>query len=240
MFERAHHLRIASVLQALDAETISGCGCLFGGGTAIVLTHGEYRESADIDFLVSSQDGYRDLRSRMKGSKGIRAITRSGTSLVLAREVRADQYGIRTMLAVGGVQLKLEFNFESRVSLERDPAMRVCGVEALTPLDMATTKLLASSDRWADDSVFSRDLIDLAMLNANGKLRAQALKKAKGAYGVSVERDLAKAIVRLRERRGRLDECMHAMRMDAVPKAVLWGRIRKWLPARSPSRKSAT
>ncbi|MBM3349738.1 MAG: nucleotidyl transferase AbiEii/AbiGii toxin family protein, partial [Betaproteobacteria bacterium] len=27
--------------------------CFFGGGTAITLRHGEYRESVDIDFLIS-------------------------------------------------------------------------------------------------------------------------------------------------------------------------------------------
>ncbi|QVL49510.1 MAG: hypothetical protein KFB96_03055 [Thiocapsa sp.] len=32
----------------------------------------------------------------------------------------------------------------------------VCGIATLTPLDMATGKLLANSDRWADDAAFSR------------------------------------------------------------------------------------
>jgi len=29
---------------------------------------------------------------------------------------------------------------------------------------MATSKLLANSDRWADEGVFNRDVIDLAMM----------------------------------------------------------------------------
>ena len=38
------------------------------------------------------------------------------------------------------------------------------GFSALTILDMAACKLLANSDRWADDGVFSRVLTDLAMI----------------------------------------------------------------------------
>ena len=62
MFERPHHQRIAQVLEALDASLLLKHRCLFGGGTAIALTHGEYRESVDIDFICSSVDGYREIR----------------------------------------------------------------------------------------------------------------------------------------------------------------------------------
>ena len=41
MFEREHHRRIARVLQALDGPLLSSHGCLFGGGTAIALRHGD-------------------------------------------------------------------------------------------------------------------------------------------------------------------------------------------------------
>lgn len=49
VFERPHHRRIARVLQALDGDRLRALGCLFGGGTAIALRYGEYRESVDID-----------------------------------------------------------------------------------------------------------------------------------------------------------------------------------------------
>ena len=58
-FERPHHQRIAHVLSALDGATLCQYGCLFGGGTCIALLCGEYRESIDIDFLVSDAAGYR-------------------------------------------------------------------------------------------------------------------------------------------------------------------------------------
>jgi hypothetical protein len=56
--------------------------------------------------------------------------------------------------------------------------------------------------------------------------------KASAAYGESVQRDLVRAISRLRDRRGRLDECMNALKIDRVPKALLWKRIRGLEPRR--------
>ncbi len=57
MFERPHHQRIAKFLATLDAEFLAQSGCYFGGGTAIVLSLNEYRESMDVDFLRDSIDG---------------------------------------------------------------------------------------------------------------------------------------------------------------------------------------
>ena len=102
----------------------------------------------------------------------------------------------------------------------------LCGVATLMPLERAASKLLANSDRWRDDAVFSRDLIDLAIMAPPRKLLRQAIDKAKGAYGDSIEADLAKAVQDLRERPYRLDHCMRAMRMTTVSKGLLWSRIK--------------
>lgn len=231
MFEREHHRRVATLLEALDADLLAANACLFGGGTAIALRHDEYRESVDIDFLVSNLDGYRSLRHRLTGPQGIHAIARPGIGLEQVREMRADQYGVRTMLQVDGVEIKFEIVLEARIALEAPgPDDRMCGVATLTPLDMATSKLLANSDRWRDDAVLSRDLIDLAMMAPTKKLLRQAIAKAKTAYGDGIEADLAKAIEDLRNRPHRLDHCMQAMQMTTVPKALLWKRIRALSP----------
>jgi hypothetical protein len=227
LFERPHHRRIASVLEALDAELLAANACLFGGGTAMALRYGEYRESVDIDFLVSKVEGYRQLRQRLTGPSGMRALTRPGHALTQAREVRADQYGIRTLLRVDGVDIKFEIVLEGRIELEPPGADdRLCGVATLTPLDMVTSKLLANSDRWRDDTVMSRDLIDLAMMAPTKALLQQAMAKAEGAYGGSVATDLASAVENLRARPHRLDQCMQAMAMTSVSKAALWARIK--------------
>jgi hypothetical protein len=235
LFEREHHRRVAGVLQALDARLLHAHQCLFGGGTALALRHGEYRESVDIDFLVSHREGYRALRQLLSGPMGIAAVCRAGIDLAPSftqvREVRADQYGIRTMLRVADAEIKFEIVLEARITLDApgDDDL-LCGVATLTPLDAAASKLLANSDRWRDDAVLCRDLIDLAMVAPPKALLRQAIAKAQGAYGASIEADLRSAIQALRERPHRLDHCMQAMRMTTVPKALLWKRIKALEP----------
>lgn len=228
MFERPHHQRIAHVLNALDADILRQHGCWFGGGTCIALSCGEYRESVDMDFLVSNAAGFRELRQLLTGPDGLAGITRTGApALVVAREIRADQYGIRTQVQMDGHAIKLEIVREARIELALPGAEHtLCGVSTLTPLDMAATKLLANSDRQADDGVFSRDVIDLAMMNLPLHLLRAALAKAELAYGQSVARDLVKAIDRCQQREGWLLRCMQAMHMK-LPQAVLWQHIRK-------------
>jgi len=227
LFDREHHRRVAHVLETLDAGLLKANACLFGGGTAIALRYGEYRESVDIDFLVSERDGYRALRQRLGGTDGLRAIQRAGRALDQVRDVRADQYGLRTVVRVDGMEIKFEIVLEGRITLDPPGAGdEICGIATLTPLDLAASKLLANSDRWADDAVFSRDLIDLAMMAPPKKLLKAAIEKARGAYGDSIENDLGKAIDALRARPHRLDRCMEAMQMRSVPKALLWKRIK--------------
>jgi len=62
-FSRPRHATVERILGALNAPFLDRNQCYFGGGTRIVLCLDEYRESADIDFLCSSREGYRNLRS---------------------------------------------------------------------------------------------------------------------------------------------------------------------------------
>jgi len=227
LFEREHHRRIATVLAALDPGVLAAHACWFGGGTAMALRYGEYRESVDIDFLVSDLPGYRRLRQQLTGPDGLAALTRPGAVLEMARELRADQYGLRTLLRVDGVAIKFEIVLEARISFDLPgPDDRVAGIATLTPLDLAAGKLLALADRWRDDSVFSRDLIDLAMMQPPRPLLRAAIAKAAAAYGDSIEASLAKAVQDLRERPHRLDDCLSALQMMTVSKAQLWARIK--------------
>ena len=226
-FQRPHHQRIARVLGTLNGPLFRKNNCLFGGGTAIALRYGEYRESVDIDFLVSDVASYRALRQLMTGPAGIGAIVSPGIAVVSqAREVRADQYGIRTVVSVDGHPIKFEIILEGRIALALPkPADHICGIATLAPLDMATSKLLANSDRGNDDGVFSRDLIDLAMMSPTLALLRQAVAKAEAAYGQSILRDLQKSINAIQTRPDRLERCMQVMAMT-IPKAALWQKIR--------------
>jgi len=225
-FERLHHQRIAYVLNALDGSLLRENICLFGGGTAITLCHGEYRESVDMDFLVSDITCYRNLR-QMLTSRGIAALVRNDVEpLIQQREIRADQYGIRTVLSVTDQPIKFEIVLEGRMKLSKPGvADQLCGIATLTPLDMATSKLLANSDRWADDGVFSRDILDLAMMNPSLKLLRQAVAKSESAYGQAIRSDLGKAIQQLQERREWLERCMQALAIN-LPKALIWKALR--------------
>jgi len=227
MFERPHHQRIAQVLLTLNGSLLREHNCLFGGGTAIALRYGEYRESVDIDFLVSEIDSYRQLRLLITSAQGIAALFRQETDLIShTREVRADQYGIRTMLLVGGQQIKFEIILEGRIKLQSPgDKNQICGVSTLSPLDMAASKLLANSDRWADESVFNRDLIDLAMMRPSKSLFSAAVKKAEQPYGNAIVKDIVKAIEKFQSRPDWLERCMLVMEIN-IPKAVLWERIR--------------
>ena len=236
MFERPHHRDIALVLQSLDAAVLSRHHCYFGGGTAMAMRCGEYRESRDIDFLVSDLTGYRELRQMAGDARGRLPFTREGFRVELARQVRADQYGIRTQVRSGESAIKFEIVLEARISLAMpDDADRVCGIQTLAPIDMAAEKLLANADRWADDSVYSRDLIDLAMMRTDRQFLEAACAKAEGAYGASVRRSLSDAVTSLESHRGKLEACMAALSVDGVSRAQLWQAIRtvaRQLPAR--------
>lgn len=227
MFERPHHRRIAQVLDTLDGARLRELECWFGGGTAIVLRHGEFRESVDIGFPVSDPDGYRQLRQQLVGATNIDALLRAGAAPVaLARDIRADQYGIRTALLVDGVRIKFEIVREARITLD-EPARNelVCGIATLATTDLAASKLLANADRWHDDSVFSRDAIDLAMMDLPPRRLRPVIDKARQAYGDAAVEDMRRALDALRERPLHLERCMRMMVMT-MPPAVLQQRLR--------------
>ena len=228
LFSSRHHRNVASILETLDASLLAEHRCYFGGGTAIVLQRNEYRESLDIDFLVSDTDGYRELRQLLTGVDGINSITRS--ELVTVRDIRTDQYGIRTAISAGDSSVKFEIVHEGRISLESPaPADTVCGVYTLSETDMAASKLLANADRWAYSSVHYRDVIDLAMLQVSKSNFDAAVHKAERAYGSGVIRSLASVIEFLELNPDRLVRALGALQVS-VPYEEVWTLIKQLRP----------
>jgi hypothetical protein len=223
LFERPHHQRIAAVLQRIDAGLLRSHDCLFGGGTAIALARGEYRESVDIDFICSTIAGYRAMRE-LTSKSGIDWAFAQPVTLV--RAAKADQYGIRCAVALDhGTPIKIEIVYEGRVRLDPPlPEDRICGIWVCTRVDLAATKLMANADRWVDDSVMGRDLIDLAMLAESGVVPAAGVDKARRAYGSSIDEAFEKARRALQARPGRLAVCMTNMGMR-MPESLLMERI---------------
>ena len=228
MFKRQHHQQIASVLESLNNQILFENHCYFGGGTAITLLHGEFRESVDIDFLVSDLSSYRNLRQLLTGPEGINAIRKSeAIALKQQKEIRADQYGLRTTLLVDNHPIKFEVILEGRITLEMPgKSDQLCGISTLTRLDMATSKLLANADRWADASVFNRDVIDLAMMSPSIELLNVAITKSQLAYGNAIVRDLNRAIDKLTTRDDWFDRCILAMDIE-TPKALIWKNLQR-------------
>jgi len=223
MFERDHHNRIQTLLSALDTDFLAQNKCFFGGGTAIVLALNEYRESVDIDFLCASQEGYRELRNTIHDASLGAIFSRP---VELARDVRADRYGIRTFLRVDGVPVKFEIVSEGRIQIEGE-MNPVTGVPTLSRTDMYAEKLLANADRYKDKSVASRDIIDLAMMIGHwGEVPAAAWDKVRQAYGPSADRAFQGAIEMVSDR-AYLGQCLAKMHMapelvEQIP-AVLRG-----------------
>jgi len=227
MFTRPHHQRIAKVLESLDADLLKRHNCLFAGGTAIALGYGEYRESVDMDFLVSDLASYRYLRNLVR-EQGLQALMKStDAGQFQTSDIRSDQYGIRTKVFVEGKPIKFEIVLEGRIGLAMPEKQNsVLGVATLTKIDMAGSKLLANSDRGLDMGMHCRDVIDLAMLSLSKSEFTAATTKAEAAYGEAILKDLAKVIGILGEANGLLERCMKAMDVS-VPRALLWQNISK-------------
>ena len=210
MFKRPHHQRIALLLRAMDAELLARAKCYFGGGTAIVLQLGEYRESVDIDFLCSDKQGYRVLRNAI-AAPTLGTVLR--TPVRHLRDVRTHRDKISTYLEIDEVPIRVEFVLEGRIDLNGalDPAL---GVPVLCRDDLYAEKLLANADRALDRSQMSRDLIDLGMMiDAWGPIPATALKKAVDAYGQAIYDYFERGVALLHDNRYR-GECLQAMAME--------------------------
>ena len=159
-FQRLCHRRAELILQRLDAGFLRSTQCYFGGGTRISMELDEYRESNDVDFLCSDVDGWRRLR---------RCVTNNSLGALfvdhppLGREVRADNYGIRTYLEIGGDFVKFVIISSSQPRL-RGVDVEGLPVTALCRTDVAAQKLMANASRGGDRSSHSKDLVDLAFI----------------------------------------------------------------------------
>ncbi|OGA54557.1 MAG: hypothetical protein A3F74_22165 [Betaproteobacteria bacterium RIFCSPLOWO2_12_FULL_62_58] len=206
---RPRHRTVLAALRALDADFLARAECFFGGGTRIVLSLGEYRESADVDFLCASRGGYRALRSTVSDTS-LGRIAKA--PLKLAREVVADRYGIRTFLDVAGEKLKLEVVLEGRIELSGGTADGL-PVPALDPISCCAEKFLANADRGGDESALGRDVIDLAFMAARwGREPVRAgLAIATEAYGKAVAGDAKRAATKMLEHADWRRRCVAAL-----------------------------
>jgi hypothetical protein len=203
---RPRHKVVLEALRALHVDALLETECYFGGGTRIVLALGEYRESADVDFLCASRVGYRALRASVtQNSLGM--IAKRGVKL--AREVIADRYGIRTFLDIHGEKLKFEIVLEARISLTGG-VQRGLPVPALDQTSCFAEKFLANADRWLDASVLGRDVIDLAFMAVHwGDVPLRAgFQIATEAYGKAITDAARRAATKMIEQAAWRKRCI--------------------------------
>lgn len=207
------HARIARLLSKARTGFLHESRCWFGGGTAIVMAHGEYRLSLDVDFLCSSQEGYRALRQAVtaKGSAGI-----FEEPIKQLRDFRCDQYGLRVALEFEGQAIKFEIVREGRIDVTGTLDRRL-GCPVLSLEDQFAEKMMANSDRGKDPSVCYRDVFDLGMLvlGHGGSIPDKAWEKAQDAYGGDIRRDARWVVEHLEERPAELERAAETLRMEA-------------------------
>jgi Nucleotidyl transferase AbiEii toxin, Type IV TA system len=223
MFSRPHHQRIFKILSALDVEFLLQSECYFGGGTAIVMLLGEYRESLDIDFLCSSGEGYRAIRN-LVFDDGLKKIFKE--KITILGDVKSDQYGVRAVLEIDEARVKFEIIREGRIQLSGNN-YKGLPVQALSVVDLFSEKLLANADRFNDEAVLSRDLIDLAMLIiSHEEIPLDAWAKVKKAYGESVVQAFHKGIDFL-SRPKYFESCCEKIKLDHSIKDLILPTLAK-------------
>lgn len=214
------------MLNAMNRALLQDTQCLFGGGTAIALQHDEFRLSNDIDFICSSHDGYRKLRGLVGqfSTTGLSPLFDQPVSQL--REARADRYGIRSVLEIDGTPIKFEIVREDRLSLDASVTL-LHGVPTISRDDAYAEKLLANSDRWADRSVASRDILDLAaMVNAWGDIPPKSLAKACSAYGTTIIKDVISAANLILDNENYCQQCFDDLRIDESVQRDLLATLR--------------
>lgn len=183
MFKLDHHNNVITILNSIRSDFFNDISAYFGGGTLLTLLYGEYRLSKDIDFICPVGDGYRMLRSEIY-DKNYNAIFKDFTKITLPREIKADQYGIRFAVKVADTPIKFEIIAEARISFQTADFHTWSDIPCLNFEDSCTEKLLSNSDRWADRSVESKDLIDLSILRLQSEIPEASFRKAEAAYTV--------------------------------------------------------
>jgi nucleotidyltransferase AbiEii toxin of type IV toxin-antitoxin system len=189
-WKRPLHRRIAKILALMNAEFLEQAQCYFGGGTQLVMSHGEFRESRDIDFLLSSQEGLRMLRETL-GERSLGRIFKG--KIHLAREVRADRYAIRTFITEDPAAEPLKFEIVVEARIELTGAMEdTLGVPCLKLPWAIAEKLLANADRGRAKEYRTRDVIDLAFVSLDADKAAflAGYELAQRAYGQVILREL--------------------------------------------------
>ena len=217
MFKRDHHRSIAAVLSALNQDYLYERRCYFGGGTLLALDFGEYRESVDIDFLISDADQIRALRSDLHecGYSALFSEAENGLTLIPDQpRITRDKVVFAVQLA--DTPLKVEIIFEERLVLDDPRVASFTAVPCLTIRDSIAEKLLANADRGLDTAYFAKDLIDLAIVVTDMTILDEAIAKVhESPNGYDVDAPLRRVIQHFNEHREFRQHCYAQLQISS-------------------------
>lgn len=113
----------------------------------------------------------------IRESNSFAPLLKNEATLELAADIRIDQYGIRTKVISADSIIKFEIVLEGRISFDcPEKHDNILGVNCLTPVDLAASKILANSDRGLDTATHTRDIIDLAMMEQPPHILKKSVK----------------------------------------------------------------
>jgi Nucleotidyl transferase AbiEii toxin, Type IV TA system len=213
IFRLAHHNKILTILESLNSDLLKKGSAYFGGGTLIALDFEEYRWSKDVDFICpAASSGYRDLRN-VVFEGGYQALFQDLSQIHIGSGT-TNQYGIRMLVTVDNVPIKVEIIAEANIELDSPRYPKWSPVACLSLNDCFASKLLANADRYLDGGIESRDLIDLAVLRLHSSIPQTALEKAEKAYGAVVIKALRKSIQHFQERPDYRERCFSGLQIE--------------------------
>jgi hypothetical protein len=220
MFKRLHHQRIERAIGQLRLDFLRESECYFGGGTAIALLLDEYRESADIDFLCNSREGFKAV-GRAVFDAGHKAICTDNARI--AGELARGRDAIRIYIDPqdGGRPIKVEIINEGYLPVfSSGPTL--CGATRLKKEDLIATKLLANADRGLGYEKYYRDFFDIALACFHWPQTApSAFEKATNAYKNCAADGIKKVHTRLRENRDLLKEAFAHLGIEAPAQNII-------------------
>lgn len=107
-FRHSIHNDILQILSAVNHDFFRDCSILFGDGTMLALSYGEYRLSRDIDFLCPYGEPFSTLRCRVF-EDGYSAVFNLNLcdQITFPGDIIANSYGIRFAVQTATTTLKV-------------------------------------------------------------------------------------------------------------------------------------
>ena len=221
-FRRKHHQSVVTVLNALSPDYFQARHCYFGGGTLLALEFGEYRESVDIDFLISNREQIRALRTDLHNDSYKALFKNSDLGITLTPEQpRVTRDKVVFAARPNDTLIKVEILFEGRIALDDPRRLPFTEVPCLALSDAIAEKLLANADRGLDSAYFAKDLIDLAMATSDTALLETAVEKVHTAkHGYDVVIPLRRAIENFAAKADFRSRCYAQLQISSPPDVV--------------------